>query len=85
MLTTTGPGPCREPGAVQKTREVGKNQPTRKIEKQEKLPRLQIFNSGSSDGWTMDYLNDGWLVRDHRRGRKHRASALAIGNRSSST
>ena len=43
-------------------------------EKQEKkpwmLPRFQSFNSGSSDGWMMDYLNDGWLVRDRRRGRK---------------
>ena len=51
-----------------------KNQPTRKTEKQEKkpwmLPRFQSFNSGSSDGWIMDYLNDGWLVRDRRRGRK---------------
>ena len=66
--------PCQEQGAVLKTGEVGKNQPTRKTEKQEKkpwmLPRFQRFNSGSSDGWIVDYLNDGWLVRDHRRGRK---------------
>ena len=65
---------CQEQGAVLKTGEVGKNQPTRKTEKQEKkpwmLPRFQSFNSGSSDGWMMDYLNDGWLVRDRRRGRK---------------
>ena len=69
-----------EPADETRSEEVEKEKPKKRHEEQQPgstelrepwtLSRFNQVRSGSSDAWILDYMREGWLVREHRHSRK---------------